>query len=174
MARRLGIPARPLVVVEGSPAAVRPQVQASLAIAEAAGWRVVHGWAAPLTGELVVCTGSVKTADDARRALLAAVSGAGLVVGAGVAGDVVARFVDDLRRLGPVDHRLIDTGAPRQLAATERALLGLIGEGLTINEAAAAIGVSRRTADRRLASARQALGVESTTAAICAARSGGR
>jgi len=168
------MPARPLVVIEGGPGTIRSDVDASLAIARAAGWRVVRGWAAPLTGELVVCTGSVNSADEARRALLAAVSGAGLVVRAGASPDIVARFVDDLRRLGPVDHRVVDATTPRRLAAAERALLGLLGEGLTIRQAAATIGVSRRTADRRLASARRALGVTSTAAAIAAAISGGR
>ena len=171
-AQPLGHP--PFVVVEGPQDAVRGRVDAALDAARAAGWRVVQGWAAPMTGELVVCTGSIGSADEARRALLAAVSGASLVVGAATDVDTIARFVDDLRRLGSVDHVVIRSAAPGDLSALERALLALLGEGLTIREAAAELGVARRTADRRLAAARQALGVDSTAAAITAARSGGR
>jgi DNA-binding CsgD family transcriptional regulator len=164
----------PLVVVEGRSVAVRGRVELALEAARAAGWRIVRGWAAPLTGERVVCTGVVRTTDEARRALLAAVSGAGLVVGADAAPITVARLVDDLRRLGPVDHIQIDGNPSHALTSSQRALLGLLGEGLTIGQAAAELGVAPRTAGRRLASARRLLGVESTTAAIIAAISRGR
>ena len=165
----------PLLVIEGSRAIVRSRIAAALEDAGVHGWRIVRGWAAPLRRDRVVCTGWVATSDDARRALLAAVAGSGLVVGCTADRETVDRFLDDLRRLGPVDH-VNATPAPAggPLTDTERALLALMAEGLTTRQAAAEVGISERTADRRLAVARRRLGVGSTAAAIAAARSGGR
>jgi DNA-binding CsgD family transcriptional regulator len=165
----------PLLVIEGPRAVVRARIAAALEDAADHDWHIVRGWAAPLRRDRVVCTGWVGTPDDARRALLAAVAGSGLVVGCTADRETVDRFLDDLRRLGPVEH--IDavptpTGGP--LTDAERALLGLLAEGFTVRQAAAELGVSERTADRRLAAARQRLGVGSTAAAIVAARSVGR
>ncbi len=153
----------------------RSHIEAALVGARAAGWTVVRGWAAPLGRERVVCTGWVSTRDDARRALLAAVSGAGLVIGCSVDRDIADRLLDDLRRLGHVQHlRAADRPPATALSNVERALLGLVAEGLTIREAAVEVGVSLRTADRRLASARDHLGVGSTAAAVLVALSKGR
>jgi DNA-binding CsgD family transcriptional regulator len=52
------------------------------------------------------------------------------------------------------------------LPADGRALLGLLAEGATLGAAAASLGLSRRTADRRLAEARAALNVEHTVEAV--------
>ncbi len=95
---------RPLTLVEGSPAGFRGRVDAALAAARLDGWAVVSGWGAPLTGEAVVCTGTIATADDARRALLAAMAGAGVVAGLTADRSTVDRLIDELRSLGPVDH----------------------------------------------------------------------
>lgn len=165
----------PLLVVEGPRALVRARIAAALDEAGAHDWRIVRGWAAPLRRDRVVCTGWVTTSDDARRALLAAVAGSGLVVGCTADRDTVDRFLDDLRRLGPVEHVDAAPAAPSgPLTDAERALLGLLAEGLTTRQAAAEVGISERTADRRLAVARQRLGVGSTAAAIVACRSGAR
>ena len=51
-----------------------------------------------------------------------------------------------------------------------RAILGLLAEGQSLGEAADILGLSRRTADRRLAEGRRALGVERTTEAIARAQ----
>lgn len=51
-----------------------------------------------------------------------------------------------------------------------RALIGRIAAGDTLGEAAHALHLSRRTADRRLAQVRRMLGVERTVAAIVWAR----
>ena len=72
--------------------------------ARADGWTIVTGWAAPLARDRVICTGRIRNADDARRALLAAVAGAGLLVTSSADADTLDRFVDDLRRLGPVER----------------------------------------------------------------------
>ena len=161
-----------LLVVEGARAAVRRRVEAALAMARAEDWAIVRGWAAPLGRERVVCTGWIHAPDDARRALLAAVAGASLVVGCSVDRDTVDRFLDDLRRLGPVEH-LRATGPPatNELNSVERALLGMVAEGLTSREAAGELGLGHRAANRRLTSARERLGVDSTSAAIVAALS---
>ncbi len=111
-------------MVEGLPALVGRQIAIALGEAEAAGWRIVAGWAAPLSGERVVCSGTIRTPDDARRALLAAVSGAGLVVAARTDRETLDRFVDDLRRLGAVDHR---PQVARRRAAATRAAASRLG-----------------------------------------------
>jgi predicted DNA-binding protein (UPF0251 family) len=147
----------PLLVVEGSRAAATERVAAALAAARDDGWSIVRGWAAPLRRDRVVCTGSVRTTDDARRALLAAVSGAGLAVAASADRDTIDRFLDDLRRLGPVEHVTIRSSAPVSLTPQQRALLGLVAEGLTIREAAVELGLARTTAQRRIDAARAVL-----------------
>lgn len=136
-----------------------------------AGWLIVRGWAAPMRGDRVVCTGWIRTADDARRALLAAVAGAGLAVAVAADRETADRFVDDLRRLGPVVHQRVGEFGATALNAGQRALLGLLAEGLTVGQAASALGVATRTAERRLAAARVALGTASTAAAIASATS---
>jgi DNA-binding CsgD family transcriptional regulator len=160
----------PLVVVEGP----RESLDHAVREAQAAGWTVVDGFAAGRSGAtasaLVVRAGPVATAEDASAALLAALDGAGLIVDARAPREVIDRLVDDLRRLGRVDHRV---GAPARtvvLAPEARAILGLLAEGHSLGEAAHVLGIPRRTADRRLAEARRALGVERTTEAIARAQ----
>ena len=60
------------------------------------------------------------------------------------------RLVEDLRRLEPVDYRTGEVPSEPSLTHDER------------------LHLSRRTADRRLASARVKLGAESTTEAVIA------
>jgi DNA-binding CsgD family transcriptional regulator len=152
---------RPLVVVEGSERAL----SYALRDVERDGARVVHGWR---NDRSVVCTGLVRDAGDAAEALLAAVAGAGLVVHAQAERDVIDRFVDDLRRFGPVDHRTGEPDRGPDLSADERRLLDSLSDGKTLGEAAAALHVSRRTADRRLAAARGKLGTRTTAEAVVA------
>ncbi len=63
-----------------------------------------------------------------------------------------------------------ETGA---MPPDARALLSLLAEGVTLGEAAERLGMARRTADRRLAQARSAIGAERTTEAIALARRAG-
>jgi DNA-binding CsgD family transcriptional regulator len=166
-------PGRPLIVIEGRPADVQRRLGDVTAGLRRRGWDVVRGWAAPLTGDRVVCSGRIATTTDARRALLAAVSGAGLVAGAVTDRTTVDRFLDDLRRLGPVDHVVLAaSGSP--LSERQRALLARLAEGLTVGDAAAELGIARRTADRHLALARRALNVATNAEAVVAATLGGR
>ncbi len=139
---------RPLVVVEASERAY------SAALREHAGANVF--------------TGAVRDANEAAEALLAAVGGAGVVVHALADREVIDRLVDDLRRLGPVDHRTGEPAPGPGLTADERRLLDALAQGRTLGEAAAELHLSRRTADRRLASAREKLGVATTAEAVVA------
>jgi DNA-binding CsgD family transcriptional regulator len=139
------------------------------------GWRVVDGLASrPALGR-VVLRGTVATARDAAAAMLAALDGFGLILRVTAEPEVRNRLEDDLRRLGPVESGEPRTGtaAAAALHPQGRAILGLLAEGHSLGEAAHLLGLSRRTADRRLADARTALGVTRTTEAIArAARQG--
>jgi DNA-binding CsgD family transcriptional regulator len=150
---------RPLVVIEGSERAVAHAVREL----EREGFRVVSGWRQDAS---IVCAGAVVDAADAAEALLAAVAGAGLVVHARAERAVTDRLVDDLRRLGPVEHRTNEPESRPALTPDERRLLDRLADGQTLGWAAADLNLSRRTADRRLASARKKLGAATTAEAI--------
>ena len=147
---------KPLVVVEAGPAALE----------DARGELVALGWSVstdPRPGavlELVVADDS-----SAAHAVLSAVAGHGLLVEASASQAIVDRLCDDLRRLGKLDHR-IEVGVV--LSQDQHALLALLASGTTLGSAASQLHLSRRSADRRLASARDVLGVDSTSAALAA------
>jgi len=152
----------PLIVVEGSAEAMAT----ALSEVRGAGFRVIEGWLAQRGAGRVVCTGTVTSAEDAAAALLAAVAGAGLVIHGRAKRDVLDRLCDDLRRFGRLDHRLGTGSSGPVLTADQHALIGLLLNGLTLGEAAAQLGLTRRTADRRIAAARRALGVSTTAEAL--------
>lgn len=157
----------PYLVVEGT----RADVLEARRELEAKGWELIDGWLDGVhpPGRRVVAVGDVATTADASAALLAALAGAGVLIAASAEHDVIDRLCDDLRRLGPVDHRV--AGAPRaQLTADQLALLGLLADGATLGQAARQLHLSRRTADRRLAAARCALAVTTTAEAVRRAR----
>lgn len=153
-----------VVLEQASPGAVDAAARELAAGAS----RVVTGWERPLAGSWIVCVGRVATRADAAEAVLAAVGGARLVIDCVAPREVVDQLCDDLRRLGELAHRVGEEGAP-PLAPEQQALLALLLGGATLGQAAQALHIARRTADRRLASARAALGVETTSAAIAAA-----
>ncbi|MDT7575173.1 MAG: hypothetical protein QOH17_1506 [Pseudonocardiales bacterium] len=105
---------------------------------------------------------------EAVEAVLAAVRGADLVVTAAAERDVIDQLCDDLRRLGTVELRVDPPAASPSAALSEdeRALLAALLGGASLGEAAAALHLSRRTADRRLAAARRALGASTTAEAL--------
>jgi DNA-binding CsgD family transcriptional regulator len=116
----------------------------------------------------------VSDSATAGEAVLAAVRGADLVVLAAAPREVIDQLCDDLRRLGDLDHRVGDGGAAGPvLSAEERAVLAQLMAGRSLGEAARALHLSRRTADRRLAAARRTLGAASTSEALVAARRNG-
>lgn len=157
---------RPFVLVEGSELDLRVAVHEL----EGAGWRLEPGFGPPHREGRIVRSGTIHTAVDAAAALVAALAGQGLVARTLASRDVVDRLIDDLRRLGPVDHRMGRAQAAPDIPSEARAILGLLAEGESLGEAAATLGISRRTADRRLAVARQALGAKRTTEAVARAR----
>ncbi len=152
---------QPLAVVLGSPAHLADELSA----AAAAGLRIVAGWAG---GVGDVCTGRIGGPEDAAAALLAVVAGAGLVADVDASDELVDRLCDDLRRFGRVD--VLTATSPRRPALTslQRELLATLAAGRTLGTAARELGLPRRTADRRLAEARAALGVKTTAEALIA------
>lgn len=121
--------------------------------------------ATALGGELGQPVRTVTDATSAAAAVLAAVAGADLVVHAVAPREVIDRLCDDLRRLGELDHR-VGAGERPTLREEERALLAQLLAGRSLGEAARALHLSRRTADRRLAAARRTLGAASTSEAL--------
>lgn len=95
-------------------------------------------------------------------ALLAAVRNVAVVIRLEGSDRHRGAFIDELARVADVE----DGAALAQLTDEQRALLRLLAQGRSITEAAEAVGLSRRTAHRRLDAARRALGVKSVTEAI--------
>jgi DNA-binding NarL/FixJ family response regulator len=161
----------PYVVIEAANPAADSHLRRFLDVARAAGWQPVAGWIAP-RGR-VACHGTVASDADAVLALRAALGGAGVVIVARTSRHTTDRLVDDLRRLGRVEHVTFDVPPPRSIDEIQRRLLRLIAEGWTLGEAAQELGLARRTADRRLDAARRALGAERTAEALAKARQSG-
>jgi hypothetical protein len=116
-----------------------------------------------------VCAGVVDGSSAASEALLVAARGATLLVHVDAASAVVDAFVDDLRRIGPV--QVGDAAAPDgRLSAEQQHLLDLLAAGHTLGEAAGVAHLSLRTASRRLAASRAALGVATTAEAVVRSR----
>jgi len=146
---------KPLVVVEGSARAYAD----AMADLRSAGWTLVPGWDGRAG---IVCTGVVGSMEDAAAALLAAVGGAGVLIDAQAERDVVDRLCEDLRRIGRLDHRVGEQPLRVTLTREEQALVDILLDGESLGAAARRLSVARRTADRRLASVRAKLGVETT------------
>lgn len=140
----------------------------AVASVERDGFELHRGWNLPdqpweLRGLQVACAGRIADQSDRDLALAAAARGAALIIAGPIADAMLAPLAEDLRRIGEVEHRRGDG-----LDAQQRRLLALLGEGLSLGEAAARLHISRRTADRRLASARAILGVRTTAQAVVA------
>ena len=146
-------------MVEGSPSAFA----AALGDARHSGHELIESFAGRAG---VVCCGEISDPATAELAMLAAVGGAGLIVRVTASREVADRLLDDLRRLGSVEHRLEPARGP--LTSEQRALLDLLSNGTTLGVAATRLGLSRRTADRRLAEARRVLGGATTAEALVA------
>jgi DNA-binding CsgD family transcriptional regulator len=159
---------RPLIVVEPG-SGVRAAAVEELS---GAGWIVHEGWPSTravrsVSGQRVVFAGDVSGAEDAAAALVAAARGAGVVVELRAEPAVTEGFLEDLRHLGPVEHRRANAPIPATLLSPEQSrLLTLLADGRSIPEAASELYISRRTAERRLATARRMLGVRRTSEAV--------
>ncbi len=158
------------IVVESGQPAVFERARADLAAVT--GLTLISTFSHPAAE--TICAGEVTGKSTAQQAVLAAVAGAHLVVAATAPREVIDMLCDDLRRLGALDHRVGDdaTSGP-SLAHSERALLDRLVAGDSLGEAARALHMSRRTADRRLASAKRALGAGTTAEALAIAVANG-
>ena len=164
-------PARPLIVVvdRGGFDLARRELEAD-------GWFCQSGFvpssiAWDVSEQRIVCCGKLGVEQDAMAAVLAAARGAGLVVFDGSAPELTERLVEDLTRFGRVELRHRCEPDPLDgLPADQRHLLELVAQGLSLGEAARQLHISRRTADRRLAAARAALGMRTTAEALRLAR----
>jgi DNA-binding CsgD family transcriptional regulator len=112
---------------------------------------------------------TVRTEADAGEVVLAALGGDSLAVESGTDPALVERIQGDLRRLGRDDALALEAAGPVAALSPDGAgLLGRLVGGMSLGEAAASLHLSRRTADRRLAEARVALGVATTAEALLA------
>ena len=102
---------------------------------------------------------------SAEAAVLAALGGADLALACTGSAEVTERLLEDLHRLGSVREEPADP----PLTTDQVALLARLRDGATLTDAARAEHLSRRTADRRLAAARRALGAPTTAEALMAA-----
>jgi DNA-binding NarL/FixJ family response regulator len=171
-----GVAAAPRFIVDGSAEAT--SVLRRLA---RAGWTTREGFALPETSWDVSAAklalyGRIADPDTAELAVLAAARGAGVVAVADTGTDVGRALLADLTRIGPVSTDPDaavggeDSGAAAgpELAPEQRALLERLAGGETIAAAAAAEFLSLRTANRRIAEAREVLGVRTTREAVLA------
>ena len=143
-----------------------------------AGWHAREGFALPdpawdVTAQRLVLYGRVGDGDTAELAVHAAARGASVVVIADPDTELGRTLLADLGRLGPVTRDPDSEVAPPNHSAPvllpeQRALLERLANGETIAAAAAAEYLSLRTANRRIAQARQVLGVRTTREAVLA------
>jgi hypothetical protein len=145
-----------------------------------AGWHTREGFALPegawdVAAHRLLLFGRVPDVETAALAVLAAARGAGVVVIADPDTDTGRAVLADLARIGPVirdpdadpeDAAGDDGGLP--INEEQRALLDRLAAGETIAAAAEAEFLSLRTANRRIAEARKALGVRTTREAVLA------
>ncbi len=143
------------------------------------GWSTREGFALTepawdVAAARLVLFGRVPDLDTVQLAVLAAVRGAGVVAVADPAGTVGRALLDDLGRLGPVvrdpdaDPPVAGAAVLDRLVPEQRALLERLAGGETIAAAAAAEFLSLRTANRRIAQARELFGVRTTREAVLA------
>lgn len=117
----------------------------------------------------VLCVGTVRDAAAAAAAVEALSRGAGLAVVIEVTGAVRHRLIEDLHRIGAVtDDPTVPALRAGGLDDDHRALLDALAAGATVADAARRLGMSRRTANRRLSEARTVLGVAGNTEAVAA------
>ncbi len=159
--------AMPPVLVCDGPANL-PRAAAMLA---GSGWTVRLGFALPdepwdLTTRRWACQDVVGDCDGAEAATWALVRGCGLIVA--VTAQAPADFLMDVARGGSVEQFPATHVAGHGLDTNVAALLAALADGQSMQQAAAQLFLSERTAQRRLASARAALGVRTTREAVVA------
>jgi DNA-binding NarL/FixJ family response regulator len=145
---------------------------AAIRKARAAGWNPQRGlsvadmpWDLSTARHLVIA--EITSADQAASALLLAVRGAGLLVFLDREAPWAGGFLADLER---VSAPAPSVGGPPAIPLSQEQceLLDLLAAGASIAAAAASRYISLRTANRRIADARKALGAASTSEAVVA------
>ncbi|HIW64548.1 MAG TPA: LuxR family transcriptional regulator [Candidatus Stackebrandtia excrementipullorum] len=144
------------------------------------GWQTRQGFAITdpgwdVSAGKVVRYGRVPDVDTGALAVLAAARGAGVVCVCDPTSPAGLVLSADLGRIGPVGVDPAQEPAPKQRPAADlpvtdeqAALLTRLADGETIAAAAEAEFLSLRTANRRIAAARKALGVATTREAVLA------
>ena len=118
-----------------------------------------------------VLTLTVTCDRDAGAAVLAAVQGRTVIAAVADEGPLFDSLYSDLRRLGSVEVRRGPQAPSLPAMPPEcQEVLALLAAGLSLGVAATRLHISRRTADRRLAQAREALGVRTSVEAVLAYR----
>ena len=112
----------------------------------------------------VLAYASVRSTADCEAALIALARGVDLVLTVDIAESDASAFIDDLARVSKAVTR--DAGPLAGLSADQIALLDGLSGGRTLTDVARALGLSRRTATRRLSEARAILGATTTIEAI--------
>ena len=121
-----------------------------------------------LSDRRIVVTAAVGDADCAAGALLAASRGCSIAASVTLPDAAREAFLDDLARLVSIEP---SAASGATLAPDQVELLSRLAGGATVKHAADQLGLSRRSATRRLTDAKRVLGVSSTSAAIKAVRS---
>ena len=144
-------------------------LRAAAAPLDRAGWSVHDGFDLPdepwdFGPRRWACVGVVATEADGEQAVWALARGCALVLS--LAEDLAPEIGADLERAGTVE--LFDPAPPDRgpLSDDEASLLDALASGMSVRQAAAELYLSNRTAQRRLASARTALGVRTTREAV--------
>ncbi|HEX6076843.1 MAG TPA: LuxR family transcriptional regulator [Micromonosporaceae bacterium] len=141
------------------------------------GWNTREGFALPegtwdVADRKLLLFGRVPDMETAGLAVLAAARGAGVVVITDPDTEPGRSLLADLTRIGPVTRGTGDDPGQSSddlpLTAEQRALLERLAAGETIASAATSEFLSLRTANRRIAQARSALGVRTTREAVLA------
>jgi hypothetical protein len=123
--------------------------------------RTPRAWSVTLPDEPDYAAAAALALDRSER-------GDGLVVAVAADGLLGARLTDSLRRLGPVADRREVPSPLTGLCEEQLRLLLAVGEGVSIAAATAALGLSERTAHRRVRAACELLGAPGTAAAALA------
>lgn len=105
----------------------------------------------------VVAFGEVRDERGCESVLVALSRGVDVIVAVEVSAKQRAAFFDEISRIAEIRH-----GRAPMLTREERAVVAGLADGKTLTEVARALGMSRRTATRRLAAARLAFGVATT------------
>jgi hypothetical protein len=114
-------------------------------------------------------TATVRDRADIAQVVLAALRGEAVVVAVDATRAVTEQLCDELRRLGDLQVRSVDSGWP-PLGDDDRRILDLLAAGMSLGRAAEELHLSRRSADRRLAALREWLGVRTSGEAVAVRR----